>query len=194
MNGQVSRFCLVALLAFGLLLAASPQALAQADLPDTDGKCINDHAGVVGKSDKSKIKSLCKKAVKNKIEMMVVTIDSLDDYPPRPLSVDRFADTIFEEWDTGYEESGDAVMLFISVKENEFRVLLGDRYPDKLRKRAVNIIRKKLVPNFRRRRRSQGIRSTYSSLYYDIVKPHIRALKKEELRRRQKQGVVDFDQ
>jgi uncharacterized membrane protein YgcG len=189
----MSKFAIVtSVLALAVVLPCT--SLAQAELPGTDDKCINDHAEVVRKGDLRKIKKWCKKASRGKIEMMVVTIDSLDDFQPRPLSVDRFADTIFNDWDTGYDEAADAIMVFISVKENEFRLLLGDNYPDRLRKKAIRIIRNKLVPAFRRRRRSAGIRKVYSALYFDVVKPHIRALKQAELKRRSKRRVTDFDQ
>jgi uncharacterized membrane protein YgcG len=169
-------------------------AWAQADLPETDEACINDHAEVVGKADLNSIRSLCRKASREKVFMMVVTVDSLDDFRPRPLSVDRFADTIFDEWDTGYEESGDALMLFISVKENEFRVLMGDRYKDRLRKKASGIVRHTLVPDFRRRKRSRGIRKAYARMYHEVVKPHIRDLKKANQRKpKPGEGVIDFD-
>lgn len=182
------------LLAGAAVWLVSAVAHAQADLPSLDETCINDHAGVVGKKDASVMRSLCRKAGKDKVYMMVVTVKSLDDFRPRPLSVDRFADSIFDSWDTGYEEGGDALLVFISIKENEFRVLMGDRYEDRLRRKAVGIIRNTLVPDFRRRRRSRGIRRMAVRMYRDVVKPHIRALKKERQKQQQQgRGVVDFD-
>ena len=178
------------LLSLSAMLLLTSTALAQREMPSTEEKCINDHAGTMKKGDLSKIKSLCKKAEQDKVHMMVVTIGSLDDFPPRPLSIDRFADELFDGWDIGYEEGADAVMLFISVKENEFRILMGDRYEDKLRKKGTKIIRGTLVSNFRRRRRSQGIRQTYSRLFHEVVTPHIRALKKKN---RPKYKPIDFD-
>lgn len=168
-------------------------AHAQADLPSLEKKCINDHAGVVSRKDASIIKSFCRKADKKDVHMMVVTVGSLDDFQPRPLSVDRFADSVFDSWDTGYEEGGDALLVFLSIEENEFRVLMGDRYENRLRRKASGIIRGTLVPDFRRRRRSRGIRRMYARMYRDVVKPHIRALEKERQKQRQGKGVVDFD-
>jgi uncharacterized membrane protein YgcG len=178
------------LFSLALTLTLASPAFAQRELPSTEEKCINDHAGTMRKGDLSAIKSLCKRAEKGKVQMMVVTIGSLDDFPPRPLSVDRFADELFDDWDTGYEAGADAVMLFVSIKENEFRILMGDRYGDKLRKKASKIIRSTLVSNFRRRKHSRGIRQTYSRLYHEVVKPHIRALKKAN---RPKYKPIDFD-
>lgn len=178
------------LLALFAMLVLTPAAFAQREMPSTEEKCINDHAGAMKKADLSTIRSLCKRAEEDKVQMMVVTIASLDDVRPRPLSIDRFADDLFEDWDTGYEEGADAVMLFISIKENEFRILMGDRYEDKLRKKASKIIRSTLVGNFRRRRRSQGIRQAYSRLFHEVVKPHIRVLKKAN---KPKYKPIDFD-
>jgi uncharacterized membrane protein YgcG len=179
-----------AMLFLAAILVLPHTASAQRNMPSTEEKCINDHAGTMNKGDLSAIKSMCKRAEKEKIQMMVVTIASLDDIRPRPLSVDRFADNLFNDWDTGYEEGADAVMLFVSIKENEFRILMGDRYEDPLRKKASKIIRSTLVGNFRRRKRSQGIRQAYSRLFHEVVKPHIRALKKAN---KPKYKPIDFD-
>jgi uncharacterized membrane protein YgcG len=178
------------LFALSAILFFTSSAFAQREMPSTEEKCINDHAGTMKKGDLSKIRSLCKRAEKDKVHMMVITIGSLDDFPPRPLSIDRFADELFDEWDIGYEEGADAVMLFISIKENEFRILMGDRYEDKLRKKGTKIIRSTLVSNFRRRKRSRGIRQAYSRLFHEVVKPHIKALKKKN---RPKYKPIDFD-
>jgi len=192
---QWIRICsgTVGLLAGVAVWLASAGARAQADLPSLDETCINDHAGVVNKKDASIMRSFCRKASKEKVYMMVVTVKSLDDFRPRPLSVDRFADSVFNSWDTGYEEGGDALLVFLSIKENEFRVLMGDRYDDHLRQKASGIIRSTLVPDFRRRRRSRGIRRMFARMHRDVVKPHIRALKKERKKQQQGRGVVDFD-
>jgi len=114
---------------------------------------------------------------------MVVTAKSLDDFQPRPLSVDRFVDDIFNDLDVDYEEGKDAVLLFISAKENEFRIVMGDNYSEKLRKKASKIIRGTLVPDFRRRKRSRGIKKTFSRIFYEIASPHIKELKKAKRRK-----------
>lgn len=166
-----------AMLMTALLAAWSPAGAAE-QYPNLDEKCFNDHAGVLGSRDQATIKSLCKKAAKGKVDMMVVTVKSLDDFRPRPLSVDRFVDTVFEDWDIGYEEGKNAVLLFVSVKDNEFRIVMGDNYADRLRKKARGIIMHSLVPSFRHRRRSQGVRKAYAALYHQVVKPQIKVIKK----------------
>ncbi len=166
-----------------LAFLASRPAGASEQYPALDEECFNDHAGVMGRKDLAAIKSLCRKASKGKVNMMVVTVKSLDDFRPRPLSVDRFVDTVFEDWDIGYEEGKNAVLLFVSIAENEFRIVMGDNYTDRLRKKAGGIIRKSLVPAFRHRLKSQGIRKAYAALYHQVVAVQIRAQAKARRRR-----------
>ncbi len=173
---QTNRVLLISLIAASWFFAGPVWSKDQA--PDTAEVCLNDHGKIVSKSDSANMRSLCRKASKNKVHMMVVTVGSLDDFQPRPLSVDRFVDDIFNDWDIDYEEGKDAVLLFVSVAENEFRIVMGDNYSDGLRKRAARIIHSSLVPDFRRRKRSRGLRKTFSRLYSEVAKRHIKALKK----------------
>jgi uncharacterized membrane protein YgcG len=174
----------LALAAFLMLLFVTHgPARASEQYPSLDEECFNDHAGVLGGRDRATIKSLCRKAAKGKVDMMVVTVKSLDDFRPRPLSVDRFVDTVFEDWDIGYEDGKNAVLLFVSIKENEFRIVMGDNYTDRLRKKARGIIRNSLVPAFRHRRRSLGLRKAYDALYHKIVTLQIKTLEKAKHRK-----------
>jgi uncharacterized membrane protein YgcG len=173
---------LTALIGLFICLSVEP-AVAQDQYPSTDEECYNDHAGTISKGDRKAIKSLCRMAKKEKVILMVVTSKSLDDFQPRPLSVDRFVDDVFNDLDVDYEEGKDAVLLFISAKENEFRIVMGDNYSENLRKKASKIIRGTLVPDFRRRKRSRGIKKTFSRIFYEIASPHIKELKKAKKRK-----------
>ena len=163
----------------GLSWMTTGWALAE-ELPSLQRKCINDHAGMVSAGDKDSIQSLCEKADREDIKMMVVTVNALDDYHPKPLRVDRFVDDVFEEWDTGYEQGGDAIMMFISKKEREFRVVMGDRYDDRLRKKSSEIIESTLVPAFRKNGVSSGIRQGFRRIFNEVVAPHVFAKRKEK--------------
>jgi len=173
---QTNRVYLISLIA-GIWFFGAP-VWSKDQAPATDDACLNDHGQIISKSDKANMRSLCRKAGRDKVYMMIVTVGSLDDFQPRPLSVDRFVDDIFNDWDINYEEGKDAVLLFVSVAENEFRIVMGDNYSDGLRKRAARIIHSTLVPDFRRRKRSRGLRKTLSRLYSEVAKRHIKAQKK----------------
>jgi len=162
----------------GVVLFWSIEASAQRVLPDTDEKCINDHAEVVTNKDRKAITSLCKKASKEEVDMMIVTVKDLENFRPRVFNVDRFVTDLFDEWNVGYEEKGNAIFLFVSLKEREFRILVGEHYQDRLREKAGRIVKQTLVPAFRRRKHSSGVRGTFSRLFREVAVPHIRALKK----------------
>ncbi|RLB55321.1 MAG: hypothetical protein DRI34_10755 [Deltaproteobacteria bacterium] len=176
-------------LAIGLLLLGAAGAPAQERSPNTDDACFNDHAGLLNRADQRRLHKLCRRAERDGIAMMLVTVASLDDFRPRPLSIDHFVDTIFNEWDVDYEKGRDAVLLFVSRRENEYRVVMGDAYPDKLRGRAVGVIRRVLVPAARRRHYSSGLRRAMDAIYRRVVKPHV-IQKKKEARRRPRRGVM----
>jgi len=176
------QLILTALIGLFSCLSVEP-AVAQDQYPAMDDECVNDHAGTIRKGDRKTIKSLCRKAKKDNVTIMVVTAKSLDDFQPRPLSVDRFVDDVFNDLDVDYEEGKDAVLLFISAKENEFRIVMGDNYSESLRKKASKIICATLVPDFRRRKRSRGIKKTISRIFYEIAAPHIKKLKKAKRRK-----------
>ena len=163
----------------GLSWLAAGRAGAE-EFPSLQRKCINDHAGMVSAGDKDSILSLCEKADREDIKMMIVTVNALDEFHPKPLRVDRFVDDVFEEWDTGYEQGGDAIMMFISKKEREFRVVMGDRYDDRLRKKSSEIIESTLVPAFRKNGVSSGIRQGFRRIFNEVVAPHVFAKRKEK--------------
>ena len=166
--------------------AEAEESSGKDEYPSLDAECLNDHASVIKKRDKAKIKSLCKKADKDNAPFMVVTVGSLSDYDPQPFSIDLFVQTIFNDWDTGYEQKGQAVMLFVALKEREFRIFVGDEYIDRLRNKASKIIRTVLAADFRYRKHSRGIRRTMGKLFDDVVKPHIRAKKKAQKAKNQR--------
>ncbi|RME25469.1 MAG: TPM domain-containing protein [Deltaproteobacteria bacterium] len=172
-------------------IALTPFGAVAQDMPSLENECLNDHAGLVKSADRRAIERICAKAKRDGATLMLVTVSSLDDFTPRPLNVDRFASRIFDEWDVGYEQARDAVMLFVARREREFRIVAGDGYPDRLRRRAVATIRARLVPQARRGRYSRGLRNTMQALYDKVVKPYVREKKRKLRRERMKRGILD---
>ncbi len=176
------------LLCAGLLMFAG-SALAE-ELPRVDQECFNDHAKLLGKADRAKIRSLCKKAQDDGVQMVVVTVRSLAEF--KPLNLDQFVDDVFDEWDIEYDDANSAIMLFVARKERQIRIRMGEAYPDKAWKTAKNVMRRTVGPSLGRRA-SSGIRRGFTRLYKEVAKPHIRARKREEEAAKRKRGVVNFE-
>ena len=149
----------------GLLLVclAWPGTGAALEVPSTEAKCINDHGNMLSKKDEARFKSLCDKARKDGVEMMIVTVKSLEDYSVRPSRLDFLVDNLFDEWDIEYDAASSAILVFASRKERQVRLRMGDHFPDKSWKKAERIIKRSLGPSVARRS-SAGIMPRWPSL------------------------------
>jgi uncharacterized protein len=171
------------------LLVSAGSAVAE-ELPQVDQECINDHGKLLGKADRAKIRSLCKKAQDDGVQMVVVTVRSLGEF--KPLNLDQFVDDVFDEWDIEYDAANHAIMLFVARKERQIRIRMGEAYPEKAWKTAKNVMRRTVGPSLGRGA-SGGIRRGFARLYTEVAKPHIRTRKREEEAAKRKRGVVNFE-
>ncbi len=185
----MGRAALAGVVLTGLSLTT---ARAREEFPSLDRECTNDHAGLVGKKDRAAIRSLCKKASKDGVHIIVVTVKTLDDYRPRPLSLDAFVDDLFDDWDITYDAANEAIMLFVARKERQIRIRMGDGYPDRAWKKARHILRRTVSPALGRRP-SAGIRKGFARLYNEVAKPSIKAKKSRLQAEKRKRGVVKFE-
>ena len=175
------------------LLVFLPMGLLAGELPSTETRCINDHGGLVSKADEAKFKSLCNRARKNGVQMMLVTVKSLDEYEVRSSRLDFFVDSLFDDWDIEYDEASSAIMVFVARKERQVRLRMGDHFSDKSWKKAERIIKRGFGPSVARRS-SVGIRKGMASLYTQVAKPFIKTQKRKERAAKIKRGTVNFDQ
>ncbi len=169
--------------AVALLLICSAAGAEDASKPGDD-ECFDDRAGAIRPADREGLRRLCRRAWKEGAAIHVVTLGSLDDLNPRPLSVERVLDELFEDWNVDYERGKLGILLFVPVKEREYRVVLGDDFSERQRGRAVSLIRSLLAPSARRGKLSAGIRRTQEAYLEQIILPHVREKKRKEKRRR----------
>ncbi|MBN2496081.1 MAG: TPM domain-containing protein [Deltaproteobacteria bacterium] len=174
------------------ILACVHGPVRAVDLPATDERCVNDHAGIVGKQDRTAIRSLCHKARKDGVEMVVVTIRSLEEHEVRSSRLDFFVDEIFDDWDIDYDAASSAIMLFVSHKDRQIRIRMGEKFNDKAWKKASQIMRHTVGPGLRRRP-SRCIRKGFDRLFREVAEPYICAEKKKAKKTDPKRGRVNFE-
>lgn len=84
---------------------------------------VNDFANVISESDEkiifNKAKALYEKSG-NSTQVVVVTIDSLEDY-----SIEEYANELFNEWGIGNKEKNDGVLILLSVEDKKSRIEVG---------------------------------------------------------------------
>jgi uncharacterized protein len=83
---------------------------------------LSDHAQVVEKEWKDRIRSVCIDLEKKSgVEMVIVTVPSIKPYP----SAKHYADALYEKWQIGSTQQEHGVMVLVAVQERQAAMALG---------------------------------------------------------------------
>lgn len=95
-------------------------AFAALNIPSPQGY-INDYANIIDDEIEPKFESELKKIKENQgIEISVLTVNSLQDYP-----VDMFANETFRSWGLGNKENDSGILYLIAPFQRQARIELG---------------------------------------------------------------------
>lgn len=148
---------LIGALSLALLLIA-PSAYAQSDYPPRTDQVINDYADLLTTSDADTIRSLVQE-LRNEtgIELVVVTIGSIDDYAVPDTTIESFATNMFNTWGIGSRERNDGILLLVARNDRKVRIELGSGFPSELDDAMAEVLENFILPNFRNDDYSRGI-------------------------------------
>lgn len=152
------RVCgLVCALSLALLLVA-PTAYAQSSYPSRTEQVINDYADLLTTNDANAIRSLAQE-LRNEtgIELVVVTIGSIDDYSVPDTTIESFATNMFNTWGIGSSSRNDGILLLVARNDRNVRIELGSGLPPEAEEAMVQIMDQFILPNFRNDDYSRGI-------------------------------------
>ncbi|HWG95572.1 MAG TPA: TPM domain-containing protein [Nitrospira sp.] len=83
---------------------------------------VSDHAQVVEREWKDRIRSVCIDLEKKSgVEMVIVTVPSIKPYP----SAKHYADALYEKWQIGSTQQEHGVMVLVAVQERQAAMALG---------------------------------------------------------------------
>jgi|HigsolmetaAR201D_1030396.scaffolds.fasta_scaffold04141_8 uncharacterized protein len=153
-----SRLCgLVFALSLALVLLA-PNASAQSPYPSRTDPVINDYAELLTAKDASTIRSLVQE-LRNEtgIELVLVTIGSIDDYPVSDTTIESFATNLFNTWGIGSRERNDGILLLVARNDRKVRIELGSGFPSELSGSMAEVLDTFVLPHFRNDDYSRGI-------------------------------------
>lgn len=126
---------------FGLTLLVNASLFASAQYPNPVDDYINDFAQVISDKDKMELtKTLIKLEKQTDIEMVVVTVKSMDDYEEDQTNIEQFAKQLFNHWGVGKLPANDGVMLLVAIDDKKTRIQLGDGYKNQYDKSMKSII------------------------------------------------------
>ncbi|MFL5386526.1 MAG: TPM domain-containing protein [Longimicrobiaceae bacterium] len=145
--------------ALGLLasvLLVSSAARAQGGYPAWNGGAVQDDAGILTPAHEDSLRTLLAPARSRGVDVRVVTIRAMADYPVPAAGIEPFAHGLFDSWRVGDRPERDGVLLLVATDDRRLRIQLGDGVlhlePD-----AQRVVDDSILPWFRQGMRPRGI-------------------------------------
>lgn len=167
---QASRWAWTTLLTLMLILCLghSP-ALAEEGIapvagtspyPTLDMGYVTDFAKVLNQKQEQELENLLNKTETDTgLEMAVVIINSINDYPGTANeSIEAFATGLFNDYGIGNMPQDNGILLLVSVKDRKARIALGASFGHRYDAKCRSIMDNVIVPKFKRNDYPGGIR------------------------------------
>ncbi len=123
---------------------------------------VSDHAQVVEREWKERIRSVCIDLEKKSgVEMVIVTVPSIKPYP----SATAYADALYEQWQIGSTQQDHGLMVLVAVEERQAAMALGRQmFPVITPAVRSDVSRLYLQPAIERRQFGEGLYRTAVAL------------------------------
>jgi uncharacterized protein len=127
--------------------------------PNPDVGYVTDIAGVLTGAQKEELDSQLYTVEKSTgVEIVVVTINSIKDYPGTPNnSIEDFARGLFDAYGIGNMPKNDGILLLVATKDRKARIELGKGYGHNRDADADHIMQKVIIPEFKKNQYNSGI-------------------------------------
>ena len=168
-----------ALLCLALAGAAGANAQEQADaegkdyspFPNPDAGYVTDLAGLLDAEQEERIEQwLWQTEEKTRVEIIVVTIPRLADYPGTPnASIEEFGAALFDRYGIGNPPKNDGILLLVSLGDRKAQIELGAGYGRGRDADAQRIMNGVIVPRFRKGDYAGGITEGVRALMHEFA-------------------------
>lgn len=130
-----------------------------APYPARDPGHVTDVAGLLTKEQKEDLdRRLAAAEEKTEVEIVIVTIGSIKDYPGTPTeSIDRFARGLFDKYGIGHLPKNDGVLFLVAKTDRDARIVLGAGYGHDRDDDALRIMNETILPKFRKGAYAAGV-------------------------------------
>lgn len=142
-----------------VLLAGSPATAAAQTFPEkpTSGFCV-DQAELLEPEHAAQIEAIATALFAEKrIPIHVVTIFSLSRFQASSLSVDAYAQALFDDWRIGFEDRNNGMLLLVSLWDRKARIEFGRDWAHRHDREASVVMDELIVPRFKEGAFSVGI-------------------------------------
>jgi len=140
--------------------------------PQPDAGYVTDKARLLTRQQQEKIEQmLWRTEEKTGIEVAVVTIDSIRDYPGTDNgSIEAFATGLFNKYGIGNMPANNGVLLVVAYKDRKARIELGKGYGHQRDAAMDRIMSTVIIPAFKRGDYDQGIIAGTDALVKEFTK------------------------
>jgi uncharacterized protein len=149
---QRSRYWLLALVAVIVVLFphVSLSAQTQTAYPPFIDPHVNDYAQILEPTTAASLRSeLGQFQAETGVQAVVLTVNSVQDYPTGDQTIESFATNLFNTWGIGDRTRDDGILLLVAVGDREMRLELGSGYASRYDAVAQSIIDRDMIPHFR---------------------------------------------
>jgi len=128
---------------------------------------INDFAGVLGSSWKSKLEEIAARVEKEtSCEIAVAIVNSLEG-----ITIEEYAVELFEKWGIGKKKEDNGILLLVAAEDRELRIEVGYGLEGTITDlEAANIIDDIIVPRFKEEDYNSGIYDGVVAISNEIYK------------------------
>lgn len=154
-------------------LICAPLVAVGQGLPDYVSSTVNDFADLLPPAAEAELdQTLTDLRAQSGVELVVVTIASIADYPDAPRTFETFATALFNKWGVGDATRNDGILVLVVRNDREMRIELGAGYPRAYDDIAGSVIRDVFLPSFRADDYETGISKGVAATIERIAKPH----------------------
>ncbi len=119
---------------------------------------LNDYGQILSKAEAQTVRTtLGKFQTETGVQVVVMTMNSVQDYRTGDKTVESFATNLFNTWGIGDRTRNDGILLLVAPGDRKVRIELGKGYPDESDAIAQRIINTDMLPSFRDGEISAGI-------------------------------------
>lgn len=141
-----------------------------ASFPTPDDGYVTDLANLLTLDQEERIEQwLWDTEEETGVEIIVVTIDSISDYPGTPNAfIEEFARGLFDNYGIGNMPADNGVLLLVSVRDRRARIELGKGYRTRDAD-ARRIVDQDIIPHFREEDYAAGITQGVKSIMLEFA-------------------------
>ncbi len=127
--------------------------------PEPGAGYVTDHADLLTEEEEERLENwLWQVESKTQVEIIVVTIDSISDYPgTKNQSIDSFSTALFNQYGIGNLPANDGVLFVIARNDRKSRIELGASYGYGRDTESQRIMDNIILPEFRNGNYAVGI-------------------------------------